>query len=108
VKVKLLTKVIVNCPAGTEINGGCQPPVWGKPLIAAHVALVGDAPQLYPHIGTVCPSGKVVLVGAAVRVTALCANAAPLAKRRAHAAKPAFNRAALFNLEFMIFPLTLV
>ena len=43
--------------------------------------------QVYPHIGTACPSGSVVLVGAAVRPTTDCATDAPLASRRMEAAR---------------------
>ena len=56
-------------------------------LILLYVLAFADwkvvpAPQAYPHIGMVCPSGKVVLVGAAVSVTALWAKTGAAAVRR--------------------------
>jgi hypothetical protein len=60
-------------------------PAFG--FVAAQVASVTAVLQVYPHIGTACPSGRVVLVGAAVRPTTDCATDAPLASRRMEAAK---------------------
>src|SRR3981081_179365 len=60
----------------------------------------GAMPQVYPHIGTACPSGSTACVGVAVRST-LCAIAAPLAARRTEAASPVLLRAALNLLSRM-------
>jgi hypothetical protein len=69
---------------GTVITTGDQvAPAFG--FAAAQVGLV--VPQVYPHIGTVCPSGSKVLLGAAVRLTTDWARDAPLASRRTEAAR---------------------
>src|SRR6266567_3960781 len=52
-----------------------------KPLAAA--------PQVYPHIGTVEPSGRVTVDGPAVRLTDVCALAIPAPKRRTAAPRAA-------------------
>jgi hypothetical protein len=64
-------------------------------LAAAQVApLLPASVQWYPHMGTLCPSGKVVLVGAAVRLT-VCACDAFAVSRRAKAANPGISRLVL-------------
>src|SRR3974390_722358 len=67
-------------PVGTVIRTGDQIAAAVAVAVddgfnAAHVAVepVTAVPQLYPHIGTTFPSGRVRVVGAAVRL--ICANA---------------------------------
>jgi hypothetical protein len=54
-------------------------------------------------MGTLCPSGSVVVVGAAVRVTELCATAEALARKRSDAASPDLIRLALGLLKLIVF-----
>jgi hypothetical protein len=51
-------------------------------------------------MGTLCPSGSVVLVGATVRLT-VCACDAWLVSRRAKAANPGISRLALDVMKFI-------
>jgi len=48
---------------GTAISGGCQaaPPACADPFSAVQAAGATTAPQFHPHIGTVLPSGRVVV-----------------------------------------------
>jgi len=74
-------------PVGTVINGGCQvvpPSVWAEPFSAVQVAVLPatGAPHVQPHIGTVWPSGRVVVCLFAVRVTDDWAEAMPTDKSR--------------------------
>jgi hypothetical protein len=59
-------------------------------------------PHINPHMGTLCPSGSVVVVGAAVRVTVF-ASAEALASMRSDAASPDLIRLALGFLNLIIF-----
>jgi hypothetical protein len=52
-------------------------------------------PQKYPHMGTVVPSGKVVVVGAAVKLTVCWAKLVPTPNRRIEATITAAFRIAL-------------
>jgi sulfur carrier protein ThiS len=73
---------------GIVITTGDQVPVADAVAVAAAVTDVGFnaaqvavelatvAPQKYPHMGTIEPSGIVTVVGAAVRLTA-CGNVCP-------------------------------
>src|ERR1700690_59730 len=79
VNERLLVRWIVKpWPEGTVITTGdhCVPADAG--FVAAHVAVEPPTtvPQKYPHIGTIEPSGSVVEVGAAVRLTCCCPKAA--------------------------------
>jgi hypothetical protein len=85
-------------PAGTVITtgdhfGGAVAGITDAGFNAAHVAVDPGAvaPQKKPHIGSVVPSGSVVVVGAAVRL--ICwPNAATAAKRKSRlATAAAFN-----------------
>ena len=76
-------------PLVTVIKGGCQlVPLCasGVPVASVfsevHVAFTGAVAALQnkPHIGTICPSGKVTVVLCAVRVTDCAEHTA--AKRR--------------------------
>jgi len=60
-------------------------------------------PHINPHMGTLCPSGSVVVVGEAVSVTVLCASAEALASSRSDAASPDSIRLALGFLNLIIF-----
>jgi hypothetical protein len=65
------------------ITTGDHPVAAGFAALQLAVVIAPTAPQAYPHIGTLVPSGNVVLVGAAVRVT--CAEITPVPKRTAAA-----------------------
>ena len=73
---RLLARVMVRVPVvapvakGTVMSGGCQgvavtvptvTVVWADPFIAVQVAGAVTAPQTHPHMGTVLPSGRVVV-----------------------------------------------
>src|SRR5207248_9464207 len=85
--LRLITRV---CPVGTVMITGDQPA--GVVVVAAgasgfklaHVAVepVTAVPQLYPHIGTTEPSGKVTVVGPAVKLTCCWATTRPAPSRR--------------------------
>src|ERR1700675_59136 len=64
---------------------------------AAHATVEPAAavPQKYPHIGTVVPSGKVVVVGAAVKLTACWPKLELTPNRRIAATSTAAFRIAL-------------
>jgi hypothetical protein len=107
VKVRLLVRLIVKlCPAGTVITTGDQPA--GVVVVArgafgfngAQVAVepATAAPQVYPHIGTVEPSGSVTEVGPAVKLTLCWAAAVPAPRRRTVARRTAGVRIALSDL----------
>jgi hypothetical protein len=73
VNVRLFVRLICNppvAPVGTVITTGDQPPEEAG-FNAAQVAPEPDTvvPQLYPHIGTAEPSGKVAVTGPAVKLT---------------------------------------
>jgi hypothetical protein len=63
--VSVIVRLAVVAPAanGTVISGGCQAvaAVCAEPFNAEQVAGAPTAPQVHPHIGTVLPSGKVVV-----------------------------------------------
>jgi len=77
-------------------------PVPGKPGTYVNVVPL-NVPHINPHMGTLCPSGSVVVVGAAVRVTVFVANAEALASRRSDAARPDLIRLALGFVILIIF-----
>jgi hypothetical protein len=52
---------------GTVITTGDQPLAAGFNFAQVAVVLTATGPQLYPHIGTDEPSGREMLVGAAIR-----------------------------------------
>jgi hypothetical protein len=97
---RLLVRVIVSppvAPVGTVITAGDQPVVF----VLAHVAVepVTAVPQVYPHIGTVFPSGSVIVLGAAVRLMAcVWAEAMPAPRRRTDAPDTAALTIALREL----------
>jgi hypothetical protein len=51
------------------ITTGDQPVAAGFAALQLAAAMAPTAPHVYPHIGTLVPSGNVVVVGAAVRLT---------------------------------------
>jgi hypothetical protein len=65
------------------ITTGDQPVVDGFAALQLAVVIAPAAPHVYPHIGTLVPSGNVVVVGAAVRLT--WAEITPVPKRAAAA-----------------------
>jgi hypothetical protein len=67
------------------------PPNCGTPFMAVQVAPL-TAPQTHPHIGTVLPSGSVVVWDVAVKAT-LWANDALAAARRIVSTSTAFFKA---------------
>ena len=92
--VRLFVRPIVRSdPVGTVITTGDQPVAVGFNF--AQVAPVA-VPQVYPHIGTVAPSGVTRLAGPAVRLTWPTAKPAP--KRRTLAASTAIFRLDLSKL----------
>jgi hypothetical protein len=67
-------------------------------LVASQVAsLAADVPvpQTQPHMGTVLPSGRVVVCLVAVRFTVDCANDAVAAKSRTAKATPVLVKAGM-------------
>src|ERR1700730_7840208 len=68
---RLFVRLIVRlCPVGTVITTGDQMAgVIAAGFSGAQVAVepVTAAPQLYPHIGTAVPSGRIAVAGPAVR-----------------------------------------
>jgi hypothetical protein len=109
--LRLIVRLVVLTPGDDSVYGivittGDQVvPAFG--FRAAQVAPEGAelASQLYPHMGTICPSGNVVAVGAAVRLTVPADTAD--AKRRPAAATPAFDRVAFNIRERIVILLTL-
>jgi hypothetical protein len=89
VKVRLLVRLITrSCPEGTVITTGDQVAEAG--FSGWHVVfgvLPPTAPQKYPHIGTVEPSGSRAEVGIAVRLTWAREKLAP--RRRTDIARTA-------------------
>src|SRR5438270_5154312 len=78
---RLLVSRMVSEPGDAVISTGDQsPPAFKRVQVTPSVT----APQLYPHIGTGCPSGSEVPEADAVRFTD-CANATPLATASAAA-----------------------
>jgi hypothetical protein len=75
--VRLIVRLL---PVATVMSGGSQvKPVWGKPFMVVQVAPTA-LPQNKPHIGTLWPSGSVMVVGCAVKLT--WAKDAPAVRRR--------------------------
>jgi hypothetical protein len=62
--------------------------------MAEHVAGAPTVPQAHPHIGTVLPSGKVVVCRVAVRPT-VWANDMPVPSKKKVTASAAFFKIAL-------------
>jgi hypothetical protein len=82
-KVRLFVRLICRSdPVGTVITTGDHVTVFG--LAIAHVAVepATNDPQLYPHIGTEEPSGKVNVDEPAVTFTCCCAIEALMHRRR--------------------------
>jgi hypothetical protein len=73
VNERLFVRLIVRlCPVGTVITTGDQMAgviAAGFNGVQVAVEPVAAPPQLYPHIGTAVPSGKVAVAGPAVRLT---------------------------------------
>jgi hypothetical protein len=93
VNERLLARLMVRFePVGTVIITGDQPVAEGFAL--AHVAPPADPLQVYPHMGTVVPSGRVVDDGPAVRFTDWAA-ARPVPTRRTAAPRSAVFMIAL-------------
>jgi hypothetical protein len=74
VNERLFVRLIVRlCPVGTVITTGDQ--IAGVIVAAGFngtqvaVEPVAAPPQLYPHIGTAVPSGRIAVAGPAVRLT---------------------------------------
>src|ERR1035438_9400336 len=95
--VRLICKV---CPVGTVIPTGNQPAASG--FNAAQVAKepLTAAPQVYPHMGTVAPSGRVIVDGPAVKLTCCWPKATTAAKESIPT-----TRAAAFDLSLKMFVL---
>jgi len=118
--VSVMLRLVVAPVYGTIINGGCQvvlrlpvrfvvlegvPRACATPFVAVQVAPTAAAvpvppavtavpvPQTQPHIGTLAPSGRIVVCLAAVRLT--CAEETPAVTKRMVTASTAFFRAAL-------------
>ena len=98
--------IVSALPTGTVIKGGCHgvvvvvptiTVVWARPFIALQVAPPAAAavpvPHIQPHMGTMLPSGRVVVCRVAVRVTDW-AEDIPTVKRRIIAASTDFFRVA--------------
>jgi hypothetical protein len=125
--VKLMVRVF---PAGTMINGGCHvllmlpagfvvllaaPAACATRFIAVQVAASGAAvpvppavtavpvPHTQPHMGTVLPSGRVVVCLVAVRFTVDCAKQTPTDNRRIVSANVAVFKTCLRWLDRMYF-----
>src|SRR5271169_1226183 len=84
VNERLLVRLIVKpWPEGTVITTGDHAVPADPGFVAAHVAVepLTAVPQKYPHIGTTEPSGRVVVVGAAVRLTCCWPKAATVPAR---------------------------
>ena len=97
--VRLIVRLL---PGATVMTGGTHPPAGVArpvPVARAQLALVPASSQNRPHMGTVCPSGSVVCVGAAVRLTTACANATPPLRRRTEAATTDLSRRGLKVLD---------
>src|ERR1700688_5007135 len=100
---KLLFRVMLRVlPVGTRISGGCHVVPCVLPFVAEQVAaavatspfpggteVVSRVPHVHPHIGTVFPSGKVVVCLCARRVMLDWANDAPAASRKIASASTA-------------------
>jgi hypothetical protein len=80
-KVPKAYNVLAARAAGVEVDGLLS--------VAQLAPTLPASLQNSPHIGTLCPSGKVVVVGFAARLT-VCASAAPLARSSAQAEKVVF------------------
>src|SRR5882762_470251 len=96
---RLFVRLIVRLAlVGTVINGGAQPPV-SFVFNAVHVAPAApESRQVKPHIGTVWPSGRVVVVACARRFT-VCAKDIPAVRRRIVTASAAVFKVALSKLD---------
>jgi hypothetical protein len=102
---RLLVRLIVrlvepDSAAGTVINTGDHAPV----LRFAQVAVTA-AVQVYPHIGTEFPSGRMRVLDPAVRLTDW-AEAMPAPRRRTDAPRTAVFRIALRELSLISVLLT--
>jgi hypothetical protein len=81
VNERLLVRLIVRlCPVGTVMMTGDQLPADTEGFKGAQFAFA--ATHVYPHMGTCEPSGKVAVLGPAVKPTVVCATAATAATRR--------------------------
>src|SRR5258706_15988890 len=95
-KVRLFVRLITRvCPVGTVITTGDQPSAVGCNAAHAAVEPLTAAPQVEPHIGTTGPSGKVMLVGPAVRLTCCWATAQLAPRRRTNTATAVVLKVAL-------------
>jgi hypothetical protein len=108
VNERLLVRLMVRAwPEGTVITTGDQVAgIMGGVVVAADsgfnaaqlavdVTVVARGVQKYPHIGTVVPSGCMLVVGAAVRLTCCWAKLALAPNRRIQATSTAAFRIAL-------------
>src|SRR5215469_4231161 len=96
---RLLVRLIASppvAPVGTVMTTGDQTVVVvAAAFKAAQVAVepATTAPQLYPHIGTAVPSGRIAEAGPAVRLTCCWATEALAPRRRIQTARTAVFKA---------------
>jgi hypothetical protein len=110
-KARLLVRLIVKlavepgaAATGTVINTGDHAPALRFTQVAV-TAVVGS-PQMYPHIGTEFPSGRIRVLGPAVRLTDDWAEAMPAPRRRTDAPRTAVFRIAFRELSLISVLLT--
>src|SRR5215469_14438799 len=87
--VKLFARLICRSdPVGTVITTGDQ--AVALELALAHVAVDAAtiAPQVYPHMGTDDPSGRLIVDAPAAKLTCCCATVVPSQRSRIVAATP--------------------
>src|SRR5436305_11554726 len=80
----LVSWILRSVPVGTVMITGDQPVAVGFNFAQVAVEPTGCvASQLYPHIGTDEPSGRVSVVPPALKLTCCWARAVPAPRRRA-------------------------